>query len=64
MFEDLNLIFLNYCQAPALNIVIGGYDWSLAARKGLLTNFISSGIMGLGTEKHYHYLDALKNFEV
>ncbi|XP_037791071.1 peroxisomal acyl-coenzyme A oxidase 3-like [Penaeus monodon] len=63
-FVDEDEIMYDYKKAPALNIVIGGYDWSLAARKGLLTNFISSGIMGLGTEKHYHYLDALKNFEI
>lgn len=63
-FVDEDEIMYDYRKAPALNIVIGGYDWSLAARKGLLTNFISSGIMGLGTEKHYHYLDALKNFEI
>lgn len=43
---------------------LGGYDWSLAARESLLTRFIYSGILGLGTERHFNYVDALKSLEI
>ncbi|KAK7082183.1 acyl-Coenzyme A oxidase, partial [Halocaridina rubra] len=62
-FDEIETVS-DYRKAVAMQYVIGGYDWSLAARKGLLTVFITSGIFGLGTDRHYKFIDALNNFEI
>ncbi|XP_076060527.1 peroxisomal acyl-coenzyme A oxidase 3-like isoform X2 [Oratosquilla oratoria] len=51
-------------KASALSNVLGAYDWSLAARKGLLIDFITSGIMGLGTNRHLKFIKALNAMEI
>lgn len=61
--DDADMI-LDYRISPALGVVIGGYDWSVAVRKGLLTGFIVSALVGLGTDRHFPFIDALRNMEI
>lgn len=60
---SLSYLFL-YWQGPAVNFALGSYDMATNARLTLLTAFTASGIIGLGTQRHYKYLEALQNFEV
>nr|XP_045596779.1 peroxisomal acyl-coenzyme A oxidase 3-like [Procambarus clarkii] len=63
-FTDDAQFLTDFRRVPAMSSVIGGYDFSLSARMGLLKSFIISGIIGLGTKRHYKFVDALSNFEV
>ncbi|CAL4158142.1 unnamed protein product, partial [Meganyctiphanes norvegica] len=61
---DETELLLDHRKSPALGVVLGGYDWSVAVRKGLLTGFIISGLLGLGTDRHLHFIDALREMEI
>lgn len=55
---------LDYRKGAALMAVMGEYDFSMAARQGLLTTFMASGIIGQGTQRHFKYLSALRRNEI
>ena len=38
---------------------IGMYDWSVAARKMLLIDFLVTNVLGAGTEKHQPFVQDL-----
>ncbi|CAG0890368.1 unnamed protein product [Cyprideis torosa] len=48
----------------ALILALGVFDWSFGAKKFLTYDFFQSGIRGLGTERHEHFMEGLKKFEV
>lgn len=63
-YTDPTHILSDYRRVAALVTTVGGYDFSLSARMGLLRDFIISGILGLGTKRHYGYIDALNNLKI
>lgn len=63
-FIDDSEVTLDSKKALAMSNVLGGYDFSLVARKSLLTSFIASGIFGLGTDRHFKFIDALNTNEI
>lgn len=63
-FNNDEDMYLDYRKAPATSAVMGEYDWSMSARLGLLTSFMAAGIIGQGTERHFKYVEALRNNEI
>ncbi|XP_069180190.1 peroxisomal acyl-coenzyme A oxidase 3-like [Procambarus clarkii] len=63
-FTDDAQFLTDFRRVPAVSSVIVGYDFSFSARMVLLKGFIISGIIGLGTKRHYKFVDALSNFEI
>ncbi|KAK3883082.1 hypothetical protein Pcinc_012576 [Petrolisthes cinctipes] len=61
---DISEYLTSPTKVTALNRVLGEYDWSTVVRLGLLTGFIVSGIFGLGTRRHFKFIDAIKNNQI
>ena len=51
-------------QNNALTVALGQYDWSMSAKKSLLTDFFINAIRGLGTGQHYEFIEKAGNVEV
>lgn len=43
---------------------VGQYDWSTLAKEQLLCNFIVSALVGMGTKRHYSYIEKLAKKEI
>ncbi|XP_066973372.1 peroxisomal acyl-coenzyme A oxidase 3-like isoform X1 [Macrobrachium rosenbergii] len=63
-FVDESETLMDMRKTVALQEVIGSYNWSVHVRKSLLTLFITAGLYGLGTERHYKFINALSTFEI
>jgi len=48
----------------ALTTALGQYDWALSAKRSLLCDFFRTAIRGLGTGKHYEYIEAVSNMDI
>ncbi len=58
-FLPVSKVIENPLRSSAFNTALGAYDWSLAAKLGLLYNFCTSAIQGSGTSDQDEFLEGL-----
>lgn len=63
-FFSLKHLMQNPKLLNAFTSAVGQYDWSLLAKQQLLSNFIITTLFGMGTERHYPYIERLAKNEI
>ena len=51
-------------QNDAFVSAVGQYDWSVLVKHQLLYNFVAATLLGMGTERHFGYLERIAKNEV